>query len=171
MGAIKRWNGSWVDAVPKYFNASWNQAKVHKWDGAQWVEIYPGIVYTLSGENINDNHVGGTHNLGLRINNNGYVYSRKDGIYAQLDTGTDWVIPRSEAATTHYARLTQSLGDTLHVGSDTLNAWHPIDGTPPEWYYDESISQNGTFELSIATDSGGTNIVAQGTYQLNMNIT
>ena len=66
---------------------------------------------------------------------------------------------------TYYIRATNESGDNPDSGP-ALNTWHSL-GTR-QWYWSASggfdLSQ-GTLKIEIATDSGGTNIIATGYYR------
>ncbi len=67
----------------------------------------PGTV-TLSGENIESVW---TDEVGIRVNADGTIDSKKGATYAQIDAGTDWIIPNGDASSLHEVRVT-SVTDT-----------------------------------------------------------
>ena len=56
----------------------------------------PGIV-TVSGESISDIQVLTTATAGVRFNADGTIDKNVTGVYSQIDSGTDWLIPNAAA--------------------------------------------------------------------------
>jgi len=142
--------------------------------GGVWKQSWVNKVYNLDGQNISLTDAPGPILTGIHINSDGTVDQRSDNNVSdnivQIDSATDWVIPNSISATTHYVRATQNSqtgGGTL---SGTLNTWLAL-STDRFWTIERAAvagtgSSIWSLDIEIATDSGGTNVVATGTYVL-----
>ena len=95
-----------------------------------------------------------------------FIYA--SGVYQVVrdngpDPSSDWVTPQPPA--THYVRVTPTSG-TFSSGSAT-GTWLTISGQSWRVVYTlGSGAKTCTFDVEIATDSGGTNIVAAGSMTL-----
>lgn len=79
----------------------------------------------------------------------------------------DWITPKPPAAT-YYIRVTPTIG-TFSSGS-TTGAWLATT-TPRSWSRDDGGSiETVTFTAQLATDSGGTNVVATATVSISATI-
>lgn len=127
-------------------------------------------IITLSGSSGTPNQANatvvapGTVTAGWRVLANGQI-QRTTGIsniYSAFNIGTEW--SNKNPPGTYYIRATLDSGTTPDSG--TLNTWIEID-TTITWSWTRSAVgvTTGILELEIATDSGGTNIVASGFYR------
>jgi len=102
------------------------------------------IVFTLSAisPSIYDYSLS-TATAGLRVGSDGYIYAlgsespvNSSSSYVQMNTGTDWIIPRS-GMSSYYVYATKISGDNLTSG--TLNSYL-------------SLASDQTWQLSNSTD-------------------
>jgi hypothetical protein len=105
--------------------------------------------------------------IGWEFRADGTVYrtgSVNDGTYL---SGTEWI--NTTPSSTYYIRFTSNSGDTPTASySDTLNTWHALTSTRRvRWYVGSWQFGSGSAKVEIATDSGGSNIVATGYYGHN----
>lgn len=72
-----------------------------------------------------------------------------------------------------YARLSDWSGDNPDSGSSLLNTWHQLNSSDVGWFYTLASvgSKSGSGKLEIATDSGGSNVVATATLSLSVELT
>jgi hypothetical protein len=103
---------------------------------------------------------------GVRVNRNGTL--QKYTIAQTWATiGSTWAVPvTSTVGDSHWVRATKVSGDDPNNNNDGFGSWLNITGTK-EWSHIQSVigSKGPTvIKLEIATDSGGSNIVATGYY-------
>jgi len=127
-----------------------------------------GSPYNLDGHTVTHSvSNGSTAEAGVRLNADGTVDQNVGGTYSQIDAVTgDWRNGLPENG--EYARFTRTLGDSSDF-TGTLGSWTAI-STNPEIFYQHAnndTERDGTYTIEIATDSGGTNIVASGSYLLS----
>lgn len=118
---------------------------------------------------------------GFRFNSDGTVDKEEETVYSQVNNGTDWIIPNSDASTTYYIRATQisltanetaaSIFDTLE--GDVLSTWLTLGGAQTrEWRLKVNSNSVGSgdytwvIDVEIATDSGGTDILDIGRFTM-----
>lgn len=92
-----------------------------------------------------------------------------DGVAYNPDP-VEWFYPESlDPFATYYVRATLESGTS--PGGSALNTWHALSG-PEQWFLNQvGIGSNTcVLKLEIATDSGGTNIVATGYYSLTATV-
>lgn len=143
-----------------------------------WKEAWRGTVYNLDGQPIELADAPGPILTGVRINTDGTVDQHTDDNttdhYVQIDSATDWIIPNGAATSSYWVRATevaQTGGGTL---TGTLATWLQLTGNR-EWSIErQAVSGAGTstwdLTIEIATDSGGSNIVASGLYEMTSTI-
>jgi len=112
--------------------------------------------------------------MGWTFDSNGNIY-KYENIYNVSGAGTylystsTWV--NTTPSTTYYIRVSNFAGNNLSTGdSATLNSWIALTTTRTFRYRDaRDISsygnESGTMKVEIASDSGGSNILATGYYQ------
>ena len=137
------------------------------------------ISYNLDGHAIALADSPGPILTGFRFNTDGTVDQHTDDnttdMYVQVDAATDWIIPNSAATTSHWIQVQQNSqtgGGTLSGSVGT--SWVQMSSSL-EWSIErQAVSGVGTsfwsLAVAIATDSGGSNIVASGTYTLTSEI-
>jgi hypothetical protein len=88
----------------------------------------------------------------------------------QFQAGTEWNDAQPTPSATYYIRAQLDADDAPDTGP-TLGSWHAL-STTRTWEWIETRNTNGptrtsagTLQIDIATDSGGTNIVATGYYR------
>lgn len=145
-------------------------------------------VFTITNRTVNSEDSGGgaDHSeSGVRFNADGTIDEKIDDfdtgpVYGIVNSATDWVIPNGIGGATHYIRATQVSYDVnvttpavIGVKNGTMATWITLgNGQSREWSIDGSTNSAGegsiiwVIDFDIATDSGGTNIVASGTYTL-----
>lgn len=123
--------------------------------------------YTLAGGSYTDDGLGSNSSVGLTLATNGTLTITR---VAQGDQSPSNEFMRPLDAVygaTLYARVTLSSGAwSTTAGAD--NTWLSL-ASPLVWTRTRTLVGTSTvdFTLSIATDSGGTNIVASAAYSLN----
>ena len=97
---------------------------------------------------------GGSANVGVRLNIDGTLDERKNGVYTQLNPTVDWVIPNASAQRgTFYVRVTNN-GDALDLSSDGTGVWLTLD-QEREWWVVQSSVGTKTLNLSIEVGRNG----------------
>jgi len=83
---------------------------------------------------------------------------------AQFQAGTQWL--NTSPGSTYYIRFTTNSGTAPSASySDTLNTWHALTSLREvKWNVPSWTFGSGSVKVEIATDSGGSNIVATGYY-------
>ena len=139
-----------------------------------------GEVVTLSGTSGSPNTSTDTEDTpinalaGWRFYANGDVRRVFASTYTLFNSGTEW--NSSTPGIDYWIRATLDSGNAPNTGaSSTLNTWHQLVGgaapTYLAWEWLESrdpiaeFTTAGTLQIDIATDSGGSNIVATGYYR------
>lgn len=102
---------------------------------------------------------GGNAVCAYRIESDGDEFVRRDNSPAS-ETLAGWIIPRSASANTFWVRFTAVSG-TPSSGA-TLGVWHALTTTREQLVSSSSGGKSFTFDVDIARDSGGTDIVASG---------
>ncbi len=90
-------------------------------------------------------------------------------IYTSIDTGTDWVIPHNFQEGPYWFRGTLESGDAPNIGL-ALGVWTSVSNDVNNFSFGwqktgGNGTVSGTVKVEIATDSGGSNIVATGYYK------
>ncbi len=137
-----------------------------------WQTVFMGIVYTLSGTTGAPNSAS-DYNLfpddslaGWRFYNNGEVW-KVETTTTQFRDGIEWSSEQPTVTVDAWIRATYYSGDSPNSG-DTLNTWHKVgNGSNRAWLWSVTGagSEVGVIKVEIATDSGGSDIVATGYYR------
>ena len=96
----------------------------------------------------------------------------KDGVQAVFSTIHSWVIPNDYQEGPYYVRLTAFADTPPDFASPAVDGstWHTTFGNIEfGWSHNGVFFREGTVKIEIATDSGGTNIVATGYYRGRVN--
>lgn len=138
--------------------------------GGTWHDALGGDVVTLSGSS-------GTPNVssvitvfptdataGWRFRNDGSVERLVVSTWTDFNDSTEWVIPHAHAGS-YWIRATLD-ADSAPSAGPALGSWHALT-TTRTWTWTETDSGTfaGTLKIEIATDSGGSTIVATGYYR------
>lgn len=101
------------------------------------------------------------------FNSDGTVDRTVGATVTQFKPSSEWIIPNSPTAT-YYIRAQNNAGSNPDTGP-ALNTWHALT-SDRSWAWQQSTngSKTGSIQVDIATDSGGTNIVATGYYGANL---
>lgn len=99
----------------------------------------------------------------------GTVYKVEDfsvPVETQDNAATTWYPDGSPPTGTYWIRFTVYSGDTPDSG-DAMTTWHTLASVDRTFGYNRSTTgtESGIIKVEIATDSGGTNIVATGYYE------
>ena len=132
------------------------------WIGA--TKIWQRATVSVSGESISHFSFG-TVTAGVRFNADGTVQKRIGTTYTQIDTGTDWIRPVSEASGDYQIHASKTSGSNPDTTlSDSLDTWLDLDAAR-QWGVRRSSAGNTTSTLSIEIRLSGTTL-ASGTYTL-----
>jgi hypothetical protein len=139
-------------------------SEVHVWNGSAWKQVFAKVapaVVSLAGFAISYETAGGD-TVALRINSDGTIDQGKGGVYTQINSGSDWIIPNSASTeNTYHVRATLT-GDSLTTG--TLNTWLEIGVDTTEWTRFALFSYT---ELTISiSDDGGSSTIDSAVYSL-----
>lgn len=122
---------------------------------------------------------------GIRFNADGTVDQKEDNgggaSYSQIDSSTDWIIPNAAGQRQYYVRATEDTyteNETatalFGVRNGTMATWLTLgNGTSREWSLDTGSNTAGAGDIEwvitveIATDSGGTDVIATAQYTLD----
>ncbi len=117
-----------------------------------------GGVVTLSGESVVDVGVfPGTASAFIDVLTDGTLESDTGGIKAQIDAGTDWIIPNSAASVNYKVRFTNLVGDALTTPPDVEDAWVAVTETRSYGVFVNTDDREAaTFDLEIRFGSGPT---------------
>ena len=171
MALLKVYNGaSWDIAIAKTYNGTAWEDKMKFWNGSIWVELYAGIVVTVSGENIF--HVvanGNTARAGVRVNNDGTIDKLILSTYTQIDSSTDWRIPNGSGAGFHVKFTKGFLDPDPDVG--TLDTWLALTANR-EVYYEETANDtaDGANITVHISDDGGSTTLDSAVYTLTATV-
>jgi hypothetical protein len=135
-------------------------------------QFYAAETITLSGTAgtpNNDNAVvidPGTATAGWRFETDGEVF-RVTG--PQFQAGIEWTDLQPTPGKDYWIRATANSGSVPNAGSDSLGVWHKVAGSGSgnrtwQWQRTTVGIYQGSVKVEIATDSGGTDIVATGYY-------
>lgn len=92
----------------------------------------------------------------------------KEGDLAVYTEIHDWVVPNDFQQGPYYIRVTYESGTTPDFG--TLDTWlSSASNVIFGWSHNGPIVREGVVKVEIATDSGGSNIVATGYYKGRVN--
>jgi len=92
---------------------------------------------TLSGEGIGDSQSAQAAIAGIRFNADGTVDKREAGVYTQIDSATDWIIPLVKASVNYDVRVTNvtatgGLAGFNFVSAASEDTWIDL-GSDREW--------------------------------------
>ena len=149
-----------------------------------------GAVYTISASPAMDSDsLTSAPNVAVTVNADGTIDGWEDpsGAWAQRNASTDWCIP-NESAPTVWVRFSHSLAAGLSSWKGTVDGRTCVSPSEPDgstWYaltgsgasgltcgFSKTLpASNGiateNLTIEIATDSGGSNIIATGTITMN----
>lgn len=134
--------------------------------------VSAGVV-TVSGETISDSQAApGSSQAGVRFNSDGTVDQNVGGIYTQIDSLTDWIIPNSLASGAYEVRATLNSG-TTPTGGESTNTWLSLSSNR-EWFHTRDGSTEGvgsdTANLTIEIRFGAT-VRDSGVYDITATVT
>ena len=134
--------------------------------------------YNLDGATVGDSilreYLGGEDQEGVSLRFNG---GGATGYVVTTHSGNElWAYPPGLPIALYggfWARLSDWSGDNPDSGSSTLNTWHQLNSSDVGWFYALAsvASKSGSGTLEIATDSGGSNVVATATVNLSVELT
>ena len=111
---------------------------------------------------------------GWRFYATGRVMRVVSDTYTNFNLNTEWSSFYPDVTKDYWLRATTDSGDAPNLGS-ALSTWHVLQGAGEatyrnfEWLEDSDppteATTSGTIKVEIATDSGGSNIVATGYYK------
>lgn len=126
--------------------------------GHSWLRV------ALSGENITDSFGSPTATAGVRINTDGTVDKNETGVYSQIDSSTDWIIPNAAASSAYYVKAEQVSSSGPGTRTGTLSTWLQLTSNR-EWKISATAIASWTLDISISKD-GGTTTIDTGRYVL-----
>ena len=110
----------------------------------------------------------GAASAGWRFNSDGTV-DRNQGGYSQFEAGVEWANTAPNASTDYWIRATLDSGS--NPSSGTMNTWLQLSSNRTwEWARGSVGVLTGVLQIEIASDSGGSNIVATGYYSGNAEV-
>lgn len=153
---------------------AWKQVETIKVNiGGAWKEVWNNFVVTLTGSSVSPNNytVNETDpanaEAGLRLLRDGSLQRVVSGSWTDWFT-TEWGDPEGTTVGDDYwVQATLVSGDTPTQTNAGFGSWLQLNATH-EWSHLQSVvGQDGPtkIKIEIATDSGGSNIVATGYYQ------
>ena len=124
------------------------------WSGGIWLS--GGGTVTLSGESVTG------PSCSIQIRSDGYVYANGGAV----DTGTDWVLPRTEAPGLYEVYCTIASGDGLDTGaSDAVDTWLALTSTRT-WTWVEGIGVAPGIGLTISIREGSGATLDSASYSM-----
>jgi len=168
--------GAWkaIDAASVKVSGAWKDVQnIYCKVGGAWKKAWQNVVVNLSGTSgtpIEATQTGCTR-AGWRWNTNGTVDKNINGSYSDwgsTQTPVEYTDPQP-ISTDLWLRFTYQSGTVADYITPTVTTWGKVCGSgasAAEFYADSAISpQLSTYKVDIATDSGGSNIVATGYYR------
>jgi hypothetical protein len=129
--------------------------------------VAAGPKVNLDGHTINGNTSGSESQAGVRINADGTVDQNDDGVFSQIDSATDWVIPNSLGGADYTARASVS-GDALDAGSAAEDTDLAL-STPRHWFVSDNTptvgGKSATVTVTLKSAASGATL-AVGVYTL-----
>jgi hypothetical protein len=178
---LKR-SGSWSPIANCYIkmSGSWTQVKkVYVKISGTWQQVWANFVVSLSGtsgspHNVDHSAIDPLNSVaGIRILRNGGL--QKYTIAQTWATiGNTWGIPiQFDIGDNYWVRATKISGDTPNNENDGFGSWLNITATKGWSHIQTVIGSRGptVIKIEIATDSGGSNIVATGYYEFTAAVT
>lgn len=102
---------------------------------------------------------------GVRLNTDGTVDKNLWTAYVQIHAASDWIIPNSKATDQYWVRCTINSGSNNHINASVEDVWHQMTTWRTFGVQRESIGVTSfDYTIELATDSGGSNIVASANY-------
>ena len=128
----------------------------------------PTGVVTLSGQVIGDGVPSpDPSSAKVRINTDGTVDEFKNaiGAWAQIDSGTDWIIPNGDASSLYEVKLDVTTGDAPNSGdSESTGTWLAL-SADRIWGLDSIGSNAGDWTISIRYNGGA--VIDTGLYEMS----
>lgn len=140
--------------------------------GGVWKQFYANVRVILTGSLVSPNidtdfSLGGTAQAGWNFLTTGDLTRIASGAWSQPEWfGQPGDTTHQTPDATYYIRATNAAGDNPDGGS-ALNTWLAL-STLRQWYWQAGpgfVTSAGTLKIEIATDVGGTDIVATGYYR------
>lgn len=112
---------------------------------------------------------------GIRVNTDGTIDKRELGIYTQIDSATDWIIPNGAASSSYEFRITSvtfNIGSVFFIQAAAANTWINM-AAAREWtVQDANPFGDGEvdvdFLLEVRLGSSGS-AITNGSYTLKVN--
>lgn len=169
--------GTWksIDNCEVNIGGTWKSVSTIEVNiGGTWKEVWAALAYALSGATIGDTNIGDATAM-LRVNSDGTT-DKQEGTgaaWTPINATTDWVQPNSYSSNDHWVRFEYVSGDSVGF-TGTLNSWLQVSGVgganQSMGWSSVALDRSGVYSVQIATDSGGSNVVAGPTnYTLTAN--
>lgn len=122
---------------------------------------------TLSGQNVSDLGASRATEAGIIVKSDGYVYQLKNGVETQIDTSTDWIIPRTEAGTNYQFRVTGVTGDAFTTSPGSNGTWFAVTAGGLEWSLQVAVGDTKTTNFTLEVREGTGATLDTGAYQIS----
>jgi hypothetical protein len=173
--------GTWREVTQPYVKVSnvWNACSaVYIKQGGVWRLVWEPAAsdITLSGSAANPNEAvesqAGAATAGWNFNTDGTVDKVEGGTVTQFQDGIEWDVNQDVPVDDYWLRATVNTGDAPTTGN--TGVWNKISGASSANYvlrWTKTVSGSHSVKIEIASDSGGSTIVATGYYGCDLTVT
>lgn len=171
--------GSWKTVSNVYVKVGgvWKEASLHTKVAGEWKQIHGGEMKTLSGTSGSPNPDNSASQnyaaAGWTFKTTGTVWKYSSA--TQFQDGIEWTSGQDSPTEDSWIRATVTAGSTPN---GPVGSWLKVAGSGSAdrtWTIDRDSTEGSgtttcTLKIELATDSGGSNIVATGYYRANATI-
>ena len=156
---MKDSGGTWralTEVHMKDTGGTWREAReVYQLGPLGWKLAHTRYTVALSGEDITLS--GYFASNGFRFNSDGTIDKAVDGVYTQIDSGTDWIIPNADGAYLNQFEIRRVL-NSGSISTDMGSGWLDL---ATSRFIDTASGMNLTIEIRHKVSL---NVLASGTY-------